>query len=97
MMQEILYYLRKIPCIYNFLWFRVFLFRFGCRDIWKNVQNETTKLFLVGNTRINSYKTKANYVYEVLQNCMKLDKFCSWKQQSRLKCYLLCCQLKRAY
>jgi len=28
----------------------------------------------------------ANFVYKVLQNYMKLDEFCPWKQQSRLKC-----------
>jgi len=34
----------------NFWWFRFFLIRLGCREIFKNVQNETTKLFSVGNT-----------------------------------------------
>jgi len=28
----------------------------------------------------------ANFVYEVLRKYTKLDGFCSWKQQSRLKC-----------
>jgi len=30
-----------------------FLIRCGCRDILENVQNETTKYFLVGNMKIN--------------------------------------------
>jgi len=29
---------------------------------------------------------KANFVYEVLRNYPKINEFCSWKQQSRLKC-----------
>jgi len=33
----------------DFWWFRFFLIRLSCREIW-NVQNETTKLFSVGNT-----------------------------------------------
>jgi len=28
---------------------------------------------------------KANFVYEVLRNYPKMEKFCSWNQQSRLK------------
>jgi len=33
----------------------VILFRCGCRDTWKIIQNETTKHFLVGNTKINLF------------------------------------------
>jgi len=28
----------------------------------------------------------ANFVYKVLRNYTKLHEFCSWNQQSRLKC-----------
>jgi len=42
----------KYPCINkNLWWFRFFLFRLGCWEILKKVQNETTKLFSLGNTR----------------------------------------------
>jgi len=27
-----------------------------------------------------------NFVYEVLRNYPKINEFCSWNQQSRLKC-----------
>jgi len=36
--------------IFDSTWFRFFLIRHGCWEIWKNVQNETTKPFSVGNT-----------------------------------------------
>jgi len=39
---------------------------------------------------------KANFVYEVLCNYPKINEFRSWNQQSRLKCKLLCYQLKSA-
>jgi len=48
------FYFRKIPHINkNFWWIQLFLIRCGWRDVWKKVQNETTKRFLVGNTKIN--------------------------------------------
>jgi len=28
----------------------------------------------------------SNFVYKVLQHYPKLDEYCSWNQQSRLKC-----------
>jgi len=44
-------YFRKIPLHQqNFWWFRFFLIPLGCLRYLKNVQNETTKLFSVGNT-----------------------------------------------
>jgi len=33
----------------------------------KNVQNETTKCFLVGSTKINNLPIKANIIYKVRQ------------------------------
>jgi len=62
----------------------------------KNVQNETTKLFSVGNTILTFQPIKANFVYKVLRNYPKINEFCCWNQQSRLTCFLLCCQLKSA-
>jgi len=38
-----LYFIKILLYQQNFLWFRFFLFRCGCRDIWKDVQNETAK------------------------------------------------------
>jgi len=38
----------------NFWWFRFFQIRLTCWEIWKNVQNETTKPFSVGNIRFYS-------------------------------------------
>jgi len=29
---------------------------------------------------------KANFVYDMLRNYPKINEFCSWNQQSRLKC-----------
>jgi len=55
--------------------------RLGCREIWKNVQNETTKRFLIGNTNklLTTFQPiKANFMYEVLLNYPKIEKFCSW-------------------
>jgi len=40
----------------------------------KNVQNETTKHFLIGNTNIN-ISIKANFVYEVLRSYPKIMNF----------------------
>jgi len=38
-------------------------------------------------THILTFQTiKANFVFEVLQNYPKINKFCFWNQQSRLKC-----------
>jgi len=46
--------LERYPCINkNFWWSLFFLISLGCRKIWKNVQNETTKRFSVGNTKVN--------------------------------------------
>jgi len=79
-------YFRKIPLHQqNFLVVSVLSNSLGCRGIWKNVQNETTKLFSVGNTTINIQSIKANFVYEVLRNYPKINEFCFWNQQSRLK------------
>jgi len=56
------------------------------RYLKQNVQNETTKRFLVGNTKINILLSiKANFVHEVLRNYTKLDEVCSWNQRSNLK------------
>jgi len=65
----------------------------GCREIWKNAQNETTKHFSVVNTKVNILALTAgsknkirlsseNFVYKV-----SLDWF---------KFKYLCCQPKRA-
>jgi len=38
-------------------------------------------------TQILAFQSiKANFVYKVLRNYPKINKFCSWNQQSRLKC-----------
>jgi len=51
---ELQFYFRKIPLHQQkFLGSSVLSIRLGCREIWKNVRNETTKLFSVGNTNIN--------------------------------------------
>jgi len=48
----------------------------------KNAQNETTKPFSVGNTKVTFQPIKVNFVYEVLRNFPKINEY----QQSRLKC-----------
>jgi len=51
---EFRFTLERYPCINKyFWWFQFFLIRLGCRDIWKNVQSETTKRFSLGNTKVN--------------------------------------------
>jgi len=52
----------------------------------KNIQNETIKLFSAVTQILTFQPIKADFVYEVLRNYPKTNKFCSWNQQSRLKC-----------
>jgi len=46
----------------------------------KNIQNETTKRILVGITNFNISTNQDYFVYEVLRNYPKINKFCSWNQ-----------------
>jgi len=67
-LREILIYFRKIPLHQqNFLVVSVLSNLPWCREIWKNVQNKTTKRFSVGNTNINISTNQGNFVYKVLR------------------------------
>jgi len=66
-LEELQIYFRKTPLHQqNFWWSRFFLIRLGCREIWKNVENETTKLFSVGNTFSTCFYSNGANIYSSL-------------------------------
>jgi len=42
--------------------------------------------FKLATQKLTFQPIKASFVYEVLRNYPNIDEFCSWNQQSRLKC-----------
>jgi len=76
------FYFSKVPLHQQkFLvpWF--FLIRLGCRKICKNVQNETTKLFSVGNTEANILALTADSKNKIH---LSSDNFVKLRTQSSL-------------
>jgi len=55
--------LKWCTCTNNFFfwWFRFFLIRCGCRDIWKNLQNNTTNRFFLATQKLNFNQSRLTW------------------------------------